>query len=157
MIYLLFRFLKMDTLLPGDQVYFYEFNYKKSASKLSLFYHRALKKIFYFVLFLNICLGPQIGQNGFWIGERPKNCFSFLFFTFKQTKKHILIQMQPLKMLNRQNLCTFWVKLAKIFWSPALSPALSQKEILQWGSYNNLAQHEMFPVFFLQKSLHPTA
>ena len=112
-----------------------------------------LKNFFNFVLFLNICLGPQIGQNGFWIGERQKNCFSFLFFTFKQTKKHILIQMQPLKMLNRQNLCTFCVKLAKIFWSPALS----QKEILQWGSYNNLAQHEMFPVFFLQKSLHPTA
>ena len=32
-----------------------------------------------------------------------------------------------------------------------------QREILELGSYNNLTQHDMCPIFLLQTSLHPCA
>ena len=47
------------------------------------------------------------------------------------------------------------VKMLKL---PAPSQkVIFQREILELGSYNNLTQHDMCPIFLLQPSLHPCA
>ena len=49
----------------------------------------------------------KIGKVDFAHGE-GKHFFSFsAVFAFKQTKEHILLQVQPLKMLNKEFLCWF--------------------------------------------------
>ena len=54
----------------------------------------------------HVILGLQTGQNGLYFGFGQRKISKFLslssLFALKQTKAHILLQVQPLKMLNQK-------------------------------------------------------
>ena len=80
-----------------------------------------------------------------------KNQISFIFCFYK-TKENILLQIQPLKMLNKHFLCADFRVTVKIFEALRQAKKQLQRETLKVGSYNNLAQHELCPIFLQNHS-----
>ena len=77
------------------------------------------------------------------------------FFAFKQTKGHILLQVQILKML-KNFCCTHFRETVKIFRGPALSQkATFQSEILELGSYCITIWHNIKCVQFFSSKITP--
>ena len=70
-----------------------------------------------------IILGLQNGQKKIWLGQRKNQNFVKFLILFSLKKKH-----SPL----------------------AQAPKKFQKKVLELGSYHNLAQHGMCPIFFLK-------
>ena len=82
------------------------------------------------------CLAHKLDKFVFDLFEGKKKKFSFSkFLAFKQTKEHILFQVQPLKMLNKKLVCTHCRASAKISWCP--TPGYKQNfkdKFWIWGS-----------------------
>ena len=101
----------------------------------------------------NILKNSQNGQHGFWSVQGKLNFlggFSSVF-AFKQAKEQILFQVQSLKMLNEKHFFAHFRVTVQICWGPATSEnATLRHEILELGSYNNLAQHRMCNFLFFK-------
>ena len=94
-----------------------------------------------------------MGNIGFVHGEGKKNLFFSFFsaFAFKQTKEHILHQVQPLKMLNNKKI-SFILGLQANF---SIRPCAPKVIFWNWGPttiWHNLARAQ----FCFQISFHPT-
>ena len=85
---------------------------------------------------------PKIGQHGFWAVQVKTNFFVGFcsVLAFLQAKKHILFQVQPLKMLSKFKKMVHFKVTAKIFGGDQGKKTKLRHEILELGSYNNLAQ-----------------
>ena len=125
----------MDTLLlVSDQVYFYEFNSQKCFSACKW---RTVRQSFHFQKIVGTLKTIFLK-------------FANMCFPFKSINTHNK-EKEKLK-----NVKTFYFRPPPHFRGHAPSQKETFKsEILELVSYNNLAQHEMCPIFFFSKITPP--
>ena len=119
--------IKNRHILPGAQQSFY---FQKIIVKLNwIFFFIGKYLLFTYKntrkkeIEKKIILGLQNGQKKIWLGQRKNKNFVEFLILFSLKKKH-----SPL----------------------AQAPKQFQKKVLELGSYHNLAQHGMCPIFFLK-------
>ena len=144
-----FRFSRMDTLpsiryilmswIPKNRQFANTFLQHLWTSKIEIL---NFKKVKYFIL------RPPKCPKWFLTWTKKKSIF-WVFLHFIQTRKHILFRYKNYKFAHFR--VTF-----KIFRGSALSQeAKCQSKILVLWPCNNLAQHEMCPIFFFKNHSTP--